>query len=150
MDVLITSDIEYLSTQSSDKLNLILTGMTSLMEDTQSKATLMENQPWYKRMANTITGKNKMTVEDISRNHEKINVYMSEAISELYNRNCIDQRIILGLGNKLNELYASQIELKQMLGAFVTCYVPKNGFTSGVLKLKLYIEDRPDIFAIMS
>ena len=133
MDVLTTSDIEYLSTQSSDKLNLILTGMTSLMEDTQSKATLMENQPWYKRMANTITGKNKMTVEDISRNHEKINVYMSEAISELYNRNCIDQ-----------------IELKQMLGAFVTCYVPKNGFTSGVLKLKLYIEDRPDIFAIMS
>ena len=37
-----------------------------------------------------------------------------------------------------------------MLGAFVTCYVPKIGFTSGVLKLKLYIEDRPDIFAIMS
>ena len=27
MDVLTTSDIEYLSTQSSDKLNLILTGM---------------------------------------------------------------------------------------------------------------------------
>ncbi len=49
MDVLTTSDIEYLSTQSSDKLNLILTGMTSLMEDTQSKATLMENQPWYKK-----------------------------------------------------------------------------------------------------
>ena len=101
MDVLTTSDIEYLSTQSSDKLNLILTGMTSLMEDTQSKATLMENQPWYKRMANTIPGKNKMTVEDISRNHEKINVYMSEAISEIYNSNCIDQRIILGLGNNL-------------------------------------------------
>ena len=122
MDVLTTSDIEYLSTQSSDKLNLILTGMTSLMEDTQSKATLMENQPWYKRMANTITGKNKMTVEDISRNHEKINVYMSEAISELYNRNCIDQRIILGLGNKLelkNILYYLIIIISCMFGGML-------------------------------
>ncbi len=78
-----------------------------------------------------------MTVEDISRNHEKINVYMSEAISELYNRNCIDQRIILGLGNKLNELYASQIELKQMLGAFVTCYVPKKRIYFRSIKIEI-------------
>lgn len=119
MNYLTEEDVAYLSDQSGKNLNMILYGMTSLMEDTQGKVGFLESQTWFQRMANTITGKNRMTVEEISNNHEKINVYMSEAIAELYNRECIDHDIILGLGNRLNDLFAAQVELKQMLGAFV-------------------------------
>lgn len=119
MNYLTENDIDYLSDKSTSNLNMVLYGMTSLMEDTQEKVELLESQTWFQRMANTITGKNKMTVEEISHNHEKINAYMSEAIAELYNRDCIDHDIILGLGNRLNDLFAAQVELKQMLGAFV-------------------------------
>lgn len=119
MNCLNEEDINYLSGQSKKGLNMILYGMTSLMENTQERVDFLESQTWFQRMANTITGNNKMTVAEISNNHDKINVYMSEAIAELYNRNCIDQDIILGLGNRLNDLFAAQVELKQMLGAFV-------------------------------
>ena len=118
MNYLTKGDIDYLCDKSADNLNLVLYGMTSLMEDTEEKVELLESQTWFQRMVNTITGKNKMTVNEVSRNHDKINVYMSEAIAELYNRNCIDHDIILGLGNRLNDVFASQIELKQMFGAF--------------------------------
>jgi hypothetical protein len=60
-----------------------------------------------------------MTLEEIAANRDKVNGYLSEAISALYDQNMIDHNIMLGLGNKINSLYASQIELKQMLGAFV-------------------------------
>lgn len=119
MSYLTEDDIDYLCDRSANNLNMVLYGMTSLMENTQDKLKLLETQTWFQRMANTITGKNKMAAEEISYNHEKINVYMSEAIAELYNRNCIDHNIVLGLGNRLNDIFASQIELKQMFSAFV-------------------------------
>ena len=114
------NDINYLAQQSSGKINMILSGMTSIMNDTNSKVEKMENQDWFQRMIKTVFGKNKATKEEIKQNHDKLNVYMSEAISELYNRNCIDQQVMISLGTQLNELYSNHLQLKQMLGAFVT------------------------------
>lgn len=111
-------DLHYLAEESNENLNMILAGMTLVMEENNNKISLLENQTWFQRMTKTISGKNKMTQEEIARNHDKINLYISQAMGELFNRNCIDHELILGLGNKVNELYASQIEIKQIIGAF--------------------------------
>lgn len=111
-------DLQYLASESSNSLNMIIAGMTSLMEENFNKVSMIENQNWFQRMSNTISGKNKMTQQDIERNHDKINLYLSQALGELYSRECIDHEIVLGLGNKINELYESQLEIKQIIGAF--------------------------------
>lgn len=112
-------DINYLAQQSSDSINIILSGMMALMSDTDSKVAMLESQKWFQRMIKTVFGKNKLTQMEIQQNHDKLNAYMSEAIAELYNRNCIDQKVIMSLGTQLNELYTNNVQLKQMLGAFV-------------------------------
>ena len=120
MEYLTNEDLSFLSQQSQNKMNMIVFGMTALMDETNDRVHQLESQTWFQRMSNTITGKNKMTVNEIANNRDKINVYLSEAISCLYDQNKINENIILGLGNRLNELYAQQIEIKQMIGAFVT------------------------------
>lgn len=112
-------DMNYLTQQSGNKLNLIISGMASLMNDTENKVTAMESQNWFQRMTKTLFGKNKATKEEIRRNTDKLNSYMTEALSELYNRNLIDEKIIMSLGIQLNELYKEHLQLKQMIGAFV-------------------------------
>lgn len=119
MNIIPIEDIEYLTQQSSGRINMVLAGMTALMNDTDNKVETLESQGWFKRMIKTVTGRNKATREEIKRNHDKLNAYMSEAIAELYNRNCIDERVMMSLGIQLNELYADHIQLKKMLGAFV-------------------------------
>ena len=120
MEYLTNEDLSFLSKQSQNKMNMIVFGMTALMDETNDRVHQLESQTWFQRMSNTLTGKNKMTVNEIANNRDKINVYLSEAISCLYDQNKINENIILGLGNRLNELYAQQIEIKQMIGAFVT------------------------------
>lgn len=112
-------DMNYLTQQPRNKLNLIISGMASLMNDTENKVTAMESQNWFQRMTKTLFGKNKTTKEEIRRNTDKLNSYMTEALSELYNRNLIDEKIIMSLGIQLNELYKEHLQLKQMMGAFV-------------------------------
>lgn len=113
-------DIEYLADQSTSRINIILSGMIALMNDTDNRVSAMESQGWFKRMIKTVTGKNKATQDEIRKNHDKLNVYMSQAIGELYNRNCIENKVIMSLGIQLNELYTDNLQLKQMLGAFVS------------------------------
>ena len=112
-------DITYLTQQSADKMNMILSGMTALLKDNDSKVSMLENQGWFQRMCKTVSGKNKMTKEEIRRNHDKINLYMTQAMTELFEQQCIDRQIIMSLGNQINELYADHLQLKQMLGSFV-------------------------------
>ena len=113
-------DMTYLAQQSAGKLNMILSGMTALLNDNENKVNMMESQTWFQRMARTITGKNKMTQQEIQRNHEKINLYMTQAMTALYEQNCIDHQVMMSLGNQINELYAEHLQLKQMLGAFAS------------------------------
>lgn len=112
-------DMNYLAQQSQGKINMILSGMTALMNDTEDKTEKIEKQNWFQRMVKTVTGKNRATREEIKQNHDKLNAYMSQVIAELYNRNCIDSQVMISLGTQLNELYAEHLQLKQMLGAFV-------------------------------
>lgn len=118
MDIISAEDIAFLSNQSTSRMNMVISGMTTLMNDIDGKVEMMESQNWFQRMINTVTGKNRVTRDEIKRNHDKLNAYMSEAISELYNQNCIDHQIMISLGNQINELYADHLQLKRMLGEF--------------------------------
>jgi len=120
MNAIPVADINYLAQQSSSKISMILSGMTALMNDTDNKVETMQSQNWFQRMVKTVTGKNKLTKSEIQQNHDKLNAYMSEAVAELYNRDCIDHNVMMSLGTQLNELYMDHLQLKQMLGAFVS------------------------------
>lgn len=118
--IITREDVNYLTQQSTDNLNIILSGMTALIVDTNNKVAMLENQTWYQRMSKTISGKNKMTQQEIVNNHDRLNLYMSQAMTELFNQNCIDHEIMISLGNQMNNIYAEQVQLKQMLGGFVS------------------------------
>lgn len=119
MNTAMQTDISYFAQQPADQIQWIISGMAVLMQDTEGKAAAMQSQGWFQRMAKTVTGKNKLTLEEIKRNHEKLNLYMAEAVAELYRLNCVDRRMIMSLGTQLNEIYADHLYLKQALGAFV-------------------------------
>lgn len=112
-------DLDYFCEQSTAATNMMIAGMTTLMSSNAEKMNFLENQTWFQRMCNTITGKNRMTIDEMNMNMMQINGYMTEAISQLYDRNKVDHEIMLSLGNRMNELYESQIDLKEMLGSFV-------------------------------
>ena len=101
MDIISAEDIAFLSNQSTSRMNMVISGMTTLMNDIDGKVEMMESQNWFQKMINTLTGKNRVTRDEIKRNHDKLNAYMSEAISELYNQNCIDHQITISLGNQI-------------------------------------------------
>ncbi|SDI59004.1 TPR repeat [Proteiniclasticum ruminis] len=111
-------DVDYLAFQSKPKINNIIAGMTSLIADNNTKVKSIESQVWYQRMIKTVLGSNKATLNEIRQNHDNLNAYMADAISALYQRNAIDQRIIMSLGNQINELYRENNKMKQMIGAF--------------------------------
>lgn len=126
MENLLMADIDYLSKQSSDSLNVIMAQMTGLITDNDTKVEMLENQPWYERMVKTVFGKNKVTRDEIKRNHERLTTYTVSAMKELFNRQMIHERMIVSLGNRINEVYLATLqnkkdilELKQMLGQFV-------------------------------
>lgn len=119
MNTAVQADISYFAQQSADQIQWLISGMAVLMQDTEGKAAAMQSQSWFQRMAKTVTGKNKLTLEEIKRNHEKLNLYMAEVVAELYRINCVDQRLMMSLGTQLNEIYADHLYLKQALGAFV-------------------------------
>lgn len=119
-EIVSREDMGYLAQQSTGNLNIILASMTALMNDTDDKVAMIENQNWFQRMCRTVSGKNRMTQSEIQQNHDKINMYMSQAMKELFEQQCIDHQIIMSLGNQLNGLYAEHLNLKKMLGAFVS------------------------------
>lgn len=120
MDMLPMEDLEYLIKQPNGNINIILAEMTALMKDTDYRVNGLESQGWAKRMFYTVTGKNRLTKEEIQKNHDKLNAYMSEAIAELYNQQCISYDVIMSLGRQLNEIYLDHEQLKEIMGAFVS------------------------------
>lgn len=119
MEYMSSGDLDYLCSQSDGQINMMIAGITTLMADNAEKVAYLENQTWFQRMSNTILGKNRMTVEDIQMNMARINGYMVEALSQLYDRNQVDHQIMVSLGNRINEIYDSQIDMKIVLGKFV-------------------------------
>ena len=109
-------DVEFLLNQDEGKLNMIVAGMTAIINDNIEHAESMKNQNWFQRMIKTVTGQNKVTVATIRDNHDTLNLYAVQAIGELYKHQRISQEIIINVGNKMNELYFSHLEFKKKTG----------------------------------
>lgn len=118
LNIIPAEDIEYLTKQSTAEIGKIVAGMTSLMHDTDTRVEKLESQGWFQRMCKTVTGSNKASREEIQKNNEKLSAYMAEAVSVLYDRQLIDEKMITNLGLQINMLYADHNQLKKQLGAF--------------------------------
>ena len=106
-------DIRFLVQQSPAQLTTIMgqmttlvQGITNLQNDTNSRVEAMEKQGWFKRMVLTVSGKNKATKAEIQKNQDKVVSYVSQAVAQCYQMNCIDQQVICSLGNRMNQIYA--------------------------------------------
>lgn len=115
---IICNDINYIAQQPPSKITLIVGQMTSLLESisdlkrsTDNRVERLQNQSWFKRMWNTITGKNKATKEEIRRNQDKIVGYISESVAQLYKMDLIEMQVMQSLSNRINQVYAQLIEV---------------------------------------
>ena len=87
--------------------------ITDLQNDTDDKVAQLQNQSWFKRMTNTLFGKNKVTKHEIQKNNDKVVTYISQSVAQLYNMNLINERAICSLGNRMNEVYMQVVESNQ-------------------------------------
>ena len=53
MQLVPVEDMDFFAKQSSGKLNLIISGMTALMNDNAGKVEQLESQGWFQRMGAT-------------------------------------------------------------------------------------------------
>ena len=116
--IVCNDDIKWLEQRTPQEITMIVGQMTSLLEaisdtkkDTDAKVAKIQNQGWFKRLWNTITGKNKATKEDIRRNQDKIVGYISQAVAKLFELNLIEMQAIQSLGNRINQVYAQLTEV---------------------------------------
>ena len=110
-------DIRWLKQHSKPELTMIVGQMTSLMEaiadtkhNTDALVAKLQNQGWFKRLWNSITGKNKATKKEIRQNQDKIVAYISQAVAKLVELGLIERQAIQSLGNRINQVYAQLTE----------------------------------------
>lgn len=113
-------DFEFYASLPTEEVGRVITGMVSLLNDTDSKFESLKDQNWFQRMLKTVTGKNKVTKEDIHRNYEKLGVYVSKTVEVLYQRQCVDEKIIQILGNQIIAVCQYNIALNSRVDALTS------------------------------
>lgn len=113
-----TSIIQAADSRSIEQFNtteahVVVNQMTTVLEKMrmgqdkiQSMVSMLDNQPWWKRMLFTVTGKNKATVDEIERNRDNITGYISEAIGILIRRSDIQDVQLISIKEQVNKLNA--------------------------------------------
>lgn len=113
-------DFEYYATLPVDDVGVVVSGMIALLNDTDSKFDSLKDQNWFQRMLKTVTGKNRATKEDIKRNHERLGVYVSKAVQILYERQCVDEKVIQIHGEEIIALCRFNIALNARVDALTS------------------------------
>lgn len=108
-------DFEYYANLPKQKAGMVIASMVSLLEYTDDLETEIEYQSVYQRVFKTVIGKNKATKEEIRRNHDRLVIYITKAISILYERQSVDERVTQILGNQILQLCSDNIELESMI-----------------------------------
>ena len=104
-------DFEYYASLPQEEINFVVSGMLAVVNDTDEKLAALETQNFVQRMLKTVIGKNKATKEEIKKNYELLTVYISKAVQILFERQCIDQKIIQILGTQIIALRKDNIAL---------------------------------------
>ena len=143
-------DFEYYASLPTEEVGVVITGMVSLLNDTDSKFYSLKDQNWFQRMVKTVTGKNKATKEDIHRNYEKLGVYVSKAVEVLYQRQCVDEKILQIHGEEIIALCRFNIALNAKVDALTSrvdnitdslLLVTKSNVEDQVTSLKQIVDD---------
>lgn len=105
-------DINKIAELNGSALNIVVAQMTSLAnavvsdrDDIDGMVESLEKQPWYKRMWNTLTGKNKASKEEIAQKKDQMTGYLIQSVSSLYEMGKINQDIMVSLSQKINDIY---------------------------------------------
>ena len=113
-------DTRFLAQQPEYEVDIMVGQMTTLMQnitnlqnDTDDKVAQLQNQGWFKRMTNTLFGRNKATKQEIQKNNDKVMTYISQSVAQLYQMNLINERVICSLGNRMNEVCLQVTEMNQ-------------------------------------
>ena len=109
------TDFEYYASLPKEKAGLVIGSMVSLLKNTDDLAEELEHQHVFKRIFKTVLGKNKATKEEIHRNYERLVVYISEAISVLYERQSVDEHVTQILGGQILQLCSDNIVLEKRI-----------------------------------
>ena len=110
-------DFEYFQQLPRDQIGLVVASMVALTQNSDEIYDKLKNQNFIKRMVYTVLGKNKVSKEEIKKNSEKLSVYISQAISFLYERQAVDERIVQMLGQQILELGIENQEMKLKIQA---------------------------------
>ena len=109
------ADFEYYASLPKQKAGIVIGSMVSLLQYTDDLEEELENQHVFKRIFKTVLGKNKVTKEEIHRNYERLVVYISEAISILYERQSVDERVTQILGSQILQLCSDNVVLERRI-----------------------------------
>lgn len=143
-------DFEYYASLPTEEVGAVIAGMVSLLNDTDSKYDSLKDQNWFQRMLKTVTGKNKATKEDIHRNYERLGIYVSKAIGVLYQRQCVDEKIIQIHGEEIIALCELNITLNAKVDALASridnitdslLLVTKPNFEDQITSVKQIVDD---------
>ena len=111
-ELVLKEDINKVAELNSNALNTVVAQMTSLANaivsdrnDIDSMVESLEKQAWYKRMWNTLTGKNKAAKEEIAQKKDQMTGYIIQSVGSLYEMGKISQDMVVGLGQKINDIY---------------------------------------------
>ena len=69
----------------------------------EGKADVLRSQDWLQRIYQTATGKKKVTKEGLMENQDAIKSGIIEAVLELYDCQCINEKMIVSLANGIDE-----------------------------------------------
>ena len=58
-----SADLDYMRNQSDSEFGQMIYGMSSLLKENVSKLEVIRNQGWFKRMWNTVSGSNSVTLK---------------------------------------------------------------------------------------
>lgn len=111
-ELVLKEDINKVAELNSNALNTVVAQMTSLAnaivsdrDDIDSMVESLEKQAWYKRMWNTLTGKNKAAKEEIAQKKDQMTGYIIQSLGSLYEMGKISQDMVVSLGQKINDIY---------------------------------------------
>lgn len=108
-------DFEYYASLPEEEVGVVISGMTTLLTDTDTKFDSLKDQNWFQRMSKTVTGKNKATKEDIKKNYERLGVYVSKAVQILYERQCVSETVLRIHGEEIVALCQFNIALNSKI-----------------------------------
>ena len=111
------ADFEYFASLPTEEVDIVISGMISLLQDTDEKYDSLKEQNFIQRMFKTVLGKNKATKQEIRDNYDRLTVYVSKSIEILLKRQCVDEKVIQILGSEIISLCKGHVRLTAQVEA---------------------------------